>query len=143
TEKSCLCVGLANSSYIELGLPVKGQAQGVVVCPGPNIAYFSKTYSLKEMIQHIYGEKSAENHSERPNVMLKELNLYIENRSALLQTVGEMTAQQIKKWEAFIYHRLLGISYYKDRFAVSKFFSKDRPLIPAQLTSCESVLLKT
>ncbi|MBP0613713.1 hypothetical protein J8J42_11760 [Chryseobacterium sp. cx-311] len=142
TEKSCLCVGLANSSYIELGLPVKGQAQGVVVCPGPNIAYFSKTYSLKEMIQHIYGEKSAENHSERPNVMLKELNLYIENLSAQLQTGGEMTAQQIKKWEAFKSNLLLGISYYKDLFAESKFFSKDRPLIQAQLSSCESVLLK-
>src|SRR5690606_33916522 len=126
---------------IELGLPVKGQAQGVVVCPGPNIAYFSKTYSLKEMIQHIYGEKSAENHSERPNVMLKELNLYIENLSAQLQTGGEMTAQQIKKWEAFKSNLLLGISYYKALFAESKFFCKDRTLILTQLSSYETALM--
>src|SRR5690606_25311765 len=117
---------------IELGLPVKGQAQGVVVCPGPNIAYFSKTYSLKEMIQHIYGEKSAENHSQRPNVMLKELNLYIENLSGQLKDGAANSPQQIKKWEAFKSNLLLGISYYKGLFAESKFFCKDRTLILTQ-----------
>lgn len=42
TDKSCLCVGLANASHIELGIPIKGQQQGVVVCPGPNMAYFQE-----------------------------------------------------------------------------------------------------
>ena len=45
-EKACLCVGLANSSYIENKIEIKGQQQGVVICPGPNLAYFNKTVSL-------------------------------------------------------------------------------------------------
>ena len=41
-DKSCLCVGLVNSAYIENNLTVKGEKQGVVICPGPNLAYFDK-----------------------------------------------------------------------------------------------------
>jgi hypothetical protein len=41
TEKSCLCVGLANASYLENDMKIKGQAQGVVV-PRPNMAYFDQ-----------------------------------------------------------------------------------------------------
>ncbi len=141
TEKACLCVGLANSSYIELGLPVKGQAQGVVICPGPNMAYFSKTYTLKEMVQHIYGEKSAENHERRPNFLLKELQLYINNLAGQLKNSSGISPQQIKKWEAFKSNLLLGISYYKGLFAESKFFGKDRALILTQLSSYETALM--
>jgi hypothetical protein len=46
TEKACLCVGLANASYLENEIPIKGQQQGVVICPGPNLAYFDKEVSL-------------------------------------------------------------------------------------------------
>ena len=47
TVKSCLCVGLANTAYLENGIPVKGEAQGVVICPGPNLAYFDKEVPLR------------------------------------------------------------------------------------------------
>lgn len=50
TDKSCLCVGLVNSAYLEHGLPVKGQKQGVVICPGPNLSFFNKEVSLSEMV---------------------------------------------------------------------------------------------
>src|SRR5690606_9144886 len=50
TEKSCLCIGLANAAFIDLKLPIKGEDQGIVVCPGPNIAYFTKEASLQQMI---------------------------------------------------------------------------------------------
>ncbi len=54
-DKSCLCVGLVNVAYIENNLPVKGEKHGVVVCPGPNLAYFDREISLSEMVRHIYG----------------------------------------------------------------------------------------
>src|SRR5690606_3833365 len=38
-EKACLCVGLANASYLENGMEITRQPQGVVICPGPNLAY--------------------------------------------------------------------------------------------------------
>jgi len=116
TEKSCLCVGLANASHIELGIPIKGQAQGVVICPGPNMAYFSKEFSLKEMIQHIYGKKEIENHTDRPNMFVKELGLYVSYLSNQINEVFEITPQQIKKWETFKTNLLNGIEYYKSIF---------------------------
>lgn len=116
TEKSCLCVGLANASHIELGIPIKGQAQGVVVCPGPNMAYFSREFSLKEMIQHIYGKKEIENHVDRPNMFVKELGLYVSYLSNQINEVFEITPQQIKKWETFKTNLLNGIEYYKSIF---------------------------
>jgi len=116
TEKSCLCVGLANASHIELGIPIKGQAQGVVVCPGPNMAYFSREFSLKEMIQHIYGKKKIENHTDRPNMFVKELGLYVSYLSNQINEAFEITPQQIKKWETFKTNLLSGIDYYKSIF---------------------------
>lgn len=116
TEKSCLCLGLANASHIELGIPIKGQAQGVVVCPGPNMAYFSREFSLKEMIQHIYGKKEIENHTDRPNMFVKELGLYVSYLSNQINEVFEITPQQIKKWETFKTNLLNGIEYYKSIF---------------------------
>lgn len=121
TEKSCLCVGLANASHIELGIPIKGQAQGVVVCPGPNMAYFSREFSLKEMIQHIYGKKEIENHTDRPNMFVKELGLYVSYLSNQINDAFEITPQQIKKWEVFQNNLIQGISYYESLFK-NKFF---------------------
>jgi hypothetical protein len=42
TDKACLCVGLVNAAYMEQDLEIKGRKQGVVICPGPNIAFFDK-----------------------------------------------------------------------------------------------------
>jgi hypothetical protein len=106
------------------------------------MAYFSKTYSLKEMIHHIYGEKSGEDHTDRPNMMLKELNLYIDNLAGQLKDRIEITPQQLKKWEAFKSNLLQGISYYKALFQNSPSFRKDQSNILKQLSQYEVELLK-
>ena len=123
TEKSCLCVGLANPSLLEFGIPVKGQNQGVVVCPGPNMAYFSKEVSLKEMMHHIYGTKNIENHENRPNMFVKELELYLTYLTNQINDTLEITAQQIKKWETFKTNLTNGISYYKSLFTDASTFA--------------------
>ena len=126
TEKSCLCVGLANASHLELGIPIKGQAQGVVVCPGPNMAYFSKEVSLKDMIQHIYGKKEIEDHINRPNMFIKELDLYVSYLTNQINEALEITPQQVKKWETFKTNLLNGISYYKLVFEKNKCFETSK-----------------
>ena len=127
TEKSCLCVGLANPSLMEFGIPVKGQNQGVVVCPGPNMAYFSKEVSLKEMMEHIYGTKNIENHENRPNMFVKELELYVTYLTNQINDSLAITAQQIKKWETFKTNLTNGISYYKALFTdASTFYSFEK-----------------
>ena len=52
-EKSCICVGLGTTSLHvhKIGTGVEGD--GVSVCPGPNMAYFSRIMSLKNMTDHI------------------------------------------------------------------------------------------
>ena len=51
TDKSCLCVGLVNAAYLENDIQIKGQQQGIVICPGPNLAYFDREISLADMVK--------------------------------------------------------------------------------------------
>jgi len=48
-EKSCICVGLGTSALIVNDIDTKTEGTGVSICPGPNMAYYSKLTSLKEM----------------------------------------------------------------------------------------------
>ncbi|WP_414000276.1 hypothetical protein ACMDB5_06915 [Flavobacterium sp. W1B] len=117
TDKSCLCVGLANASYLENNMKIKGQAQGVVICPGPNMAYFDHEVSLSKMVQHIYGNTSVLTATNRPNMFVKELKMYIDYLKNEITTVSvEITAGQIKKWNLFKGNLLEGISYYQNLF---------------------------
>jgi len=102
TEKSCLCVGLANSAYMETDIEIKGQQQGIVICPGPNLAYFDKLVSLTEMVQHIYGNANLISDKNRPNMFVKELKMYVDYLKNELANCSEtITSAQIKKWQTF------------------------------------------
>ncbi|WP_339839763.1 hypothetical protein [uncultured Maribacter sp.] len=127
-QKSCLCVGLANSSYMENDIKIKGQEQGVVICPGPNIAYFDKEVSLTKMMQHIYGNESVLSSNNRPNMFVKELKMYVDYLKDEIVTNSELvTAKQIKKWEAFKSNLFNGIAYYQDLFQ-SSFVSENNSI---------------
>ncbi|NRD22678.1 hypothetical protein HNV10_05470 [Winogradskyella litoriviva] len=117
TEKACLCVGLANASYLENDIDIKGQEQGVVICPGPNLAYFDKEVSLFEMIKHINGTSSVLPSYNRPNMFVKELKMYVDYLKNEIQTMSdELTLKQVKKWNAFKSNLFNGIAYYQDLF---------------------------
>lgn len=126
TEKSCLCVGLANSSHLELNIPIKGQSQGVVVCPGPNLAYFTQEVSLKNMVNHIYGYSSVEITSNRPNMFLKELELYVNYLKKQFDEVTDFQASQLKKLELFKNNLIEGINYYKTLFEENYVVNKQK-----------------
>lgn len=133
TEKSCLCVGLANSSYLENDIKIKGQAQGVVICPGPNMAYFDQEVSLTDMLQHIYGNKSILRAKNRPNLFVKELKMYIDYFRNEIETIsGEVTANQLKKWNSFKANLLEGIDYYQNLFESGFYFKSDSEKIKYQ-----------
>jgi hypothetical protein len=123
TEKSCLCVGLANASYLENDIKIKGQAQGVVICPGPNMAYFDQEVSLNDMLHHIYGNKSVLRANNRPNLFVKELKMYIDYLRNEIETIsGEVTANQLKKWNSFKANLFEGIDYYQNLFESTLYF---------------------
>ena len=76
-ERQCLCVGLAEPAHLAFALePQMREPTGVSVCPGPNLAYFKGTYTLEEMVGHIYGKKALPLDPNRPHVFVKELRLY-------------------------------------------------------------------
>ncbi len=127
TEKSCLCVGLANASYLENGIKIKGQAQGVVICPGPNMAYFDQEVSLSRMVQHIYGNDSVLTETNRPNMFIKELKMYLDYLKNEIATISaEITAGQIKKWNSFKRNLGEGIDYYQSLFLPTIYGENDR-----------------
>ena len=53
-DKACLCEDLAASALIVNKIPSKRPLK-TAICAGPNIAYFTKLSSLKEMVSHVYG----------------------------------------------------------------------------------------
>jgi hypothetical protein len=142
TEKSCLCVGLVNAAYLENDIEIKGQEQGVVICPGPNLAYFNEEISLSDMVKHIYGNTNVMNHVNRPHVFIKELQLYVAYLKNDIADVsmGTITAGQIKKWHTFRNNLSAGIQYYMNLFGNSTYFKSDSLSIQQQLNHYQAEL---
>ena len=128
-EKSCICVGLGTSALLVNELDTRIEGSGVSICPGPNMAYFSRKATLKEMVDHIYGKINIISRTDRPNMFVKELNLYIDY---LIRKTEEVAHQISKTTQASekdpkiekiqkslqLFHQNLesGISYYRDLF---------------------------
>ena len=117
TEKSCICVGLGTSAMTAYDIDTTDIGPGVSACPGPNMAYYSKTISLKNMIDHIYGRANVISRNDRPHVFIKELHLYVD---FLKNKINELTAESSKKetgyLERFTNNITEGINYYKELF---------------------------
>ncbi|MBP7500842.1 MAG: hypothetical protein KA796_13400 [Chryseobacterium sp.] len=143
TDKSCLCVGLANSAYLEQGLPIKGEKQGVVVCPGPNLSFFDKEVSLSEMVRHIYGYENVLQDDRRPHLFINELKLYVDYfKNEIVEFSEEITKSQVKKWESFKGNLLKGIAYYEELFAETNHFKPKLDSIFSDLKSFKFKLEK-
>lgn len=112
--KACLCEDLAAGAIIEHHIPHK-RVIASAVCPGPNLAYFSKFASLAEMVDHIYGRLNLLNDLYRPHMLMKELKLYIEyfkkEVAASLPTPNERQAKYLKEFHV---NMIDGLNYYKD-----------------------------
>src|SRR5690554_1727443 len=136
-EKSCLCVGLVNAAYLENDMEIKGQQQGVVICPGPNLAYFDKIVSLSDMVKHIYGKNNILQDNNRPNMFVKKLQMYVDHlKKGVAECTENMTTVQVKKWSAFKSNLQSGIDYYKELLVQSKFFANEKEQIQQQLERC-------
>jgi hypothetical protein len=123
-DKSCICVGLGTSALIANELDRKTEGDGVLVCPGPNLAYFSRVMTLKEMIDHIYGRIDVITRTDRPHVFIKELKIYIDYLKNRISDAGnELSEQQKKYFTNFIKNLNEGITYYH------KFFNDFRDIV--------------
>ena len=128
-EKACLCVGLATSAELVNGLEPKW-GDGVSICPGPNMAYYSDRLNLKAIVDHIYGRKNILNQLNRPNFFIKELNLYLDYLKSLVADNKEANDERQQKYLLQFRENLnQGIEYYKNlfgRIVIDPQYSKSR-----------------
>jgi NAD(P)H-dependent flavin oxidoreductase YrpB (nitropropane dioxygenase family)/REP element-mobilizing transposase RayT len=116
-EKACLCVGLSVSALIVNNLDHKIEGNGVSVCPGPNMAYFSEVVSLKKMVDHIYGRVNVIKRTDRPHMFIKELTMYIDFLKRKVQELTHPVAdKQLDYLHTFKKNVDSGIEYYKSLF---------------------------
>lgn len=144
TEKICLCEGLCASTYVKYGLSKPKESQAVAICPGPNLAYFGKVYSLDEMVSHIYGRINLLENIKRPHVFIKELELYIDYlHQDIMEHIHDLNDKKKKYFNKFKAQLHDGIAYYKQLWeqipaeasGVIKTLSNDLHLMEAKLNN--------
>lgn len=134
TVKSCVCKGLGTAALVTNDIERKVEGEGISICPGPNMAYYSEEVSLAKMVDHIYGRDNVMVRKDRPFIFVKELSLYVAYFKNKLEEIFEpLTPKQIKYFDNFRNNLNGGISYYrellqeesaKSRFNVQSVLSK-------------------
>lgn len=142
TEKSCICVGLGTSAMLANNVDTRVEGKGVSVCPGPNMAYFSKSVSLQAMIDHIYGRTCVLARNDRPHMFVKELGIYMNYLSNKTEEAKDaMTPKQNKYLLTFTSNIKEGIQYYKALFNdLTETFKSSKSNILKQLGEYEKML---
>ena len=116
-SKSCICNDLAEGVLIRHQIGNPAQKRFSAVCPGPNLAYFSKTSTLEEMADHIYGRGNVLNATYRPHMFVKELKMYVDYFiKESVKALEQPTEKQFVYWREFYKNILEGIAYYNDLF---------------------------
>ena len=106
--KQCICDQLGNGTLRALGVTAKEPP--VAVCPGPNLAWFDRTYSLDELVDHIQGRGPPLTPARRPHMFANELQLYLARFDELSRTaVGPKGERAV---EAFREGLLSGLEHY-------------------------------
>jgi len=141
-EKSCTCVGLGTSALLKYKLDTKKVSNGVSLCPGPNLAYFSNIMDLKEIIGHIYGESNVIKRTDRPNIFIKELTIYIDFIKTKVEEAGSSIDVKQKKYNALFVKNLKdSIVYYREVFSNNvNEFESSKSKIMNDLEINESIL---
>jgi len=112
-DKTCLCEDLAAGALLKHGIISKRPLK-TTVCPGPNLAYFSKVMSLTEMVGHIYGRCNMLNDTYRPNMFISELKMYVDYFSKeIKKSLPKPTEKQVAYFHEFKKNLDDGIAYYK------------------------------
>ena len=86
-----------------------------LICPGPNIADFSRTVSLDEMVDHIYGRASIMTRTDRPHTFIRELAIYAEYfRKQLGLFALQLSDNTSQYFQEFKDNLLAGVRYYAE-----------------------------
>jgi len=112
-EKACICFDLSGGALHQYHM--KG-APPTAVCPGPNLAWFDRQYTLDEMIDHIYGRIDLLKTKTRPHVFVNEMKLYVEYlKEELARTRLKLANHPPAYFEAYRQNLLDGVEFYRER----------------------------
>ncbi len=114
-EKECICHNLGGSILEKFHSEEVREPRPAAICPGPNLAFFSTTYSLREMVDHIYGRVNLfQLKKPRPHVFINELKLYVNYlKNSLSKAVLSPTKKEKSYFIEFKQNLLNGIDYYQ------------------------------
>ena len=113
--KDCLCVGLSNAATLKYDGNFVKNFKIVNVCPGPNIANFSKIVPLQEMVNHIYGKTDLVTNKERAHMFIAEMKIYIQYlRDEIKKGKGDISIPKRKTYyKNFVSNMLEAAAYYR------------------------------
>jgi len=115
TEKDCLCEGLGASVLLKGSMTPAHKLEAVAICPGPNLAYFSRVVPLRDMLDHIYGRTSLLNEHDRSHMFINELRLYVDYLKRELEQVAHSVSDKQRRYlEKFRSNLHAGIHYYEE-----------------------------
>ncbi len=138
-DKSCICVGLGTPALLVNNLDTTVEGAGVSLCPGPNMAYFTKKLSLNEMVDHIYGRTNVIERNDRPNIFIKELLVYIDfvkNEFKELKASPEIKLKT--QLHSFLKNIKKSITYYLNLFnELENTFVSTKSIIIDELNKAE------
>ena len=145
TAKCCICVGLGTAALLVNNLDHRIEGETVSICPGPNLAYFSKKVSLTQMVDHIYGRINLIINPERPHVFVKEISLYIDHlKNEIAEKLKPIQEKQKQYFEQFRDNLVSGIDYYQTLLSKMKNESLvKKKKIAKELTSIKINLLNS
>ncbi len=116
--KSCICNDLGGGAMRKNNIDRNATP---AICSGPNIMNFSKIATLEEMVDHIYGRISLLTNPNRPNMFIRELDLYIDYfQDELKKFWLGLSLNTINFFSEFKENLFGGIEYYRllaDQFA--------------------------
>jgi hypothetical protein len=131
--KSCICDQLGNGALINLGIS-SGNAP-VAVCPGPNIAYFDRLYTMREMVNHIYGRGKSLVPDSRPHMFTKDLVMSVDYFGKLAAKLEAGDAKALAYLAEFKANLEAGLEYYRD-------FVEQKPFPGENLASLKKAMVE-
>ncbi len=123
-EKDCLCEGLGTSALLCNDIEaLRKVSKAVLICPSPNLAFFSGIFSLKQMVDFIYGRVDILNSVYRPNMFVNELNLYVSYlKKEIEKSCANITTAKTRQLKTFRENLIKGINYYQN---LTQYFKKE------------------
>jgi hypothetical protein len=123
-------------------LDTKVEGDGVSVCPGPNMAYYSKVMSLQNITDHIYGRDNMLSRKDRPNMFIKELHIYMDYlKNKFDETKRSLGRKEEKYLKTSMSNMNIGITYYQSLFKeVEHSFQDVKTSVLNELKICKSSL---